>query len=619
MKKIILFIFLFCLYQWSVYAEAVVKTPFSGITWAYQLNEDEWIFYRANWGWAAIYDTLWNIIDSESFTSNTDYTNIILPGNRIFSLSYGTQSYNYNRYAQTTLFDLADSSIDFSAYFAVPWDPGAIFISPQWSWGNRYCRTGFKFAVSGGYLYLQLYQAYNNNSSCVNKSSQIVRASIDDATNPDLYFETYSGTVPGLIDTSHISNNYIQVIWDSWMIYTKNGDGGTIYQYNCNEFNVCTESSFLPLDISNGWSIQNFRHIYENAGNTLFWGLNVHVGDGTWGNLQFITYDFWSENEIVWISDAQSDTWISKIELNNDGSYNTYTISPIEMFDEGLDFSMGQNPLLVFDNSESELDFWYVRENELFNFWSTYTGNNPISTESGDNDSSWSGATLWGDTGSDSIDTILGTITSFFDNSVTDYIQFYDISIPLDYQNLYFDVPVISINEQMQLSLESVETQIPEITDNLNVVSFERNESGAKFIAFLLALLYIACRFILIWLIFSLFFLLHHYLSFIFKKITGIDTSSMPEGNVFTLWIFLGFLILLITTAYISIFTAILPIIPFFDHIAHLLTIFFSFLANLFWEYAYFASLVNAFFLALSSAVLFYISTKVALIFWKLN
>lgn len=217
------------------------------------------------------------------------------------------------------------------------------------------------------------------------------------------------------------------------------------------------------------------------------------------------------------------------------------------------------------------------------------------------------------------INTIISPIDNIINNFLTDYIQFYDINIPTDYEDLFFDVPVLSINENMQITLETKQAEIPQITDNLNVVSFERNEWWAKFIVFLLALLYISTRFILLWLIFSLFLMLNHFLEFIFKKFTGLQSIWNMQWNVWTWAVFLWFLSILFFTAYISIFTSILPIIPFFNHVSHLLTVFFSFFANLFWEYIFFASIVNAFFTALISAIWLYIVTRMVIIFGKLN
>ena len=217
------------------------------------------------------------------------------------------------------------------------------------------------------------------------------------------------------------------------------------------------------------------------------------------------------------------------------------------------------------------------------------------------------------------IDKILKPISDWISKYFTDYVWFYDITLPSEYGDLYFEVPTFSINNQMQFEYAMIEAQAPVIQDTLNISIVERNEVGAKFIVFILACLYIISRMILLWIVFYLFFLSSHFLNFMFKKMTGLEmTTQQFGGNVFTVFIMLAWLVVY-GTFLISLFVYTIPLLPLINKVSHALTVFFSFFANTFGEYAYFATICNGFFSGIVGLFFLFVVSRFGILYGKLN
>ncbi len=287
--------------------------------------------------------------------------------------------------------------------------------------------------------------------------------------------------------------------------------------------------------------------------------------------------------------------------------------------------------IYTFDSFDFSPDIWGWHYNTILQNgqiryiknWDLFIDDDSSSSNFFDISNSWGWTTsTWTTTETWNIiidNAISPIIDAIFWNS-TDFIQFYDINIPTEYENLYFDVPVISLTDWFKFELSTQQTQIPDIRSNaLDIKAFERNEDWAKFIVFFLAVTYIISRLILVWMLFYLIFLLSSVLAKIFQKFTWIDSSKVEfSWNIITSVIAWAFFVLY-AFALASLYTSVIPLLPMADKISHLLTVFFSTIANTFWEYVYFATIVNSFFLAVTWLIVWYIWMRIAVAFWKLN
>lgn len=214
---------------------------------------------------------------------------------------------------------------------------------------------------------------------------------------------------------------------------------------------------------------------------------------------------------------------------------------------------------------------------------------------------------------------IISTITNKITSIFSPYLEFISVTVPITYTANTFKVPIPSINSNFQFAYSTQTTSLPNITDTLNASVIEINDTWSKFLAFLLATMYIVFRITVLAIVFFLLIWLWKVAKFISHAVTGINFDFWNlRWNVLTLS---PVLVLLFISVWVLLllFTTLLPIIPFISHVTTIWTILFSFLAHTINNYWFFALIVNWFFGGILVSASAYIALYFLSNFWKLN
>lgn len=370
MKKYIFLAFL--LFPNFSYAETAVKDPIADLKGIYQNTETDGTFWRTSTSWVQVYNKTWDQIYSATPWVATCWSparshTIVLPWGKHLSFVHWCPDFNWQLANHVNITDLTNGTNIYDAILQawnvwVSWNAGC-----QW-----YMRV--RVALNGNKIIYQM-QASSSNSwfSCPDRNGNYYEVDIFNPQAPQIF--TWDLPNNFLTLYNNVDLWYLQVYTNDALLYKKTNDIDTIYKFECNEFQVCSESSFLDIQIANNGEILAFQHIIpvEN-GDVKFSGINMQVWDSNSWNLQFWEYTLDENNLITWI-EFTPNRWYTYAKPN--GNFiRTIFLDPVENVSEGLLYDVRYTPLVIseYDTLTEDKDFYYKRGTTLYNFWGNYQG-----------------------------------------------------------------------------------------------------------------------------------------------------------------------------------------------------------------------------------------------------
>jgi len=230
----------------------------------------------------------------------------------------------------------------------------------------RNCRLSYRIWVFEGNFIFQAYRRWVWGSAyCSNSDFWVEFLPVSGEVSTPAW---YTWDSINMLDINSIDGP-IQIITDNRMIYKKNWDDHTIYQYACNSFWNCAESPYIVLTFE-PWEVEGIIQAFENKFVTLwsdfYWSISVYV-DGPNGQAfyksDYIFDDQWnfiefSDSTWDWILNAFDNNWdIGLFQLNLESAIN-----------ENLIFDVWQTPLIWYSYNWSTYDVRYIRDGVLYDF-----------------------------------------------------------------------------------------------------------------------------------------------------------------------------------------------------------------------------------------------------------
>lgn len=349
----------------------------------------------------------------------------------------------------------------------------------------------------------------------------------------------------------------------------------------------------------------------------------------TWNNfnLTFTGAKVYLNPDCDWIKDTNYQEILSGInyESKDDNATKMCVVVDVGIFWDFTitDFKWGFKKTRTTEKQVCENSEWKLFIDDILQEWKKYTDYEEwkvykdsivVSKEKIEKDlisEQLKNLKLWQISNSSSIDNLSKELWEIL--KYNDFIEFYDFTVPMT-PNLLITVPVIESSKNSMVKPWYKVAQLQIIEDKLWVTQdMPDNQNWKAFFTIMAAVIYLFARFLLTWLIFSIFWLFNYVIDYIWKLFMWNAHYGAWNGNIWSLWFFMTYIITKMLL-FAKLLFYILGASWIFNIVTNQMTSYVSFLVASFWDYELFANFVNHFSLSLATcailSILVILSTK---------
>jgi hypothetical protein len=199
-----------------------------------------------------------------------------------------------------------------------------------------------------------------------------------------------------------------------------------------------------------------------------------------------------------------------------------------------------------------------------------------------------------------------------------DVLTLFNVFLPTE-PDLTWTIPTPKLTSSFWITTQNKDFTLTEIEDNLWVNQIQESTAGKKFLAFILALIYILFRIMVISLFLSIFIIFWLVISKVVSIVLWPDFKKNDSPSNWAWLLFFSVFSIAYLAFFVLLFWKVLPITDFISVVVDYGNLFFSFTSVTLSSYDFFSWTVNLFFWAFASVTLAYMSWILWLKFWRIN